>query len=66
MGEELWFKFDDPSVATGGKNFLQRHTLQDFDDQAYKWISTDISKVERGKSASALSRVVADYIDRCR
>ncbi|GLB45001.1 hypothetical protein LshimejAT787_1900790 [Lyophyllum shimeji] len=52
VGEELWFRFDDPSVASGGKNFLPPTKAKggkDFDDQAYKWLSTDISKVERGK-----------------
>ncbi|GLB44748.1 hypothetical protein LshimejAT787_1800850 [Lyophyllum shimeji] len=50
-GEELWFRFEDPSVATAGKNFLQlaaRSSGKNFDDQAYKWISTDVSKVTRG------------------
>jgi len=52
VGEELWFRYDDPSVKTSGKNALQlaaRNSGKDFDDQAYKWISTDISKVTRGK-----------------
>lgn len=51
-GEEMWFRFDDPSIAKGGKNFLQmaaRAGGKDFDDQAYKWLSTDVSKVTRDK-----------------
>ncbi|KAI0066239.1 hypothetical protein BV25DRAFT_1897724 [Artomyces pyxidatus] len=49
--EEFWFRFEQPSVLTAGNNILQltpRAGTKDFDDQAYKWISSDASKVTRG------------------
>ncbi|KAI0041710.1 hypothetical protein FA95DRAFT_668106 [Auriscalpium vulgare] len=46
-GEEFWFRFEDPSVTSGTILQLKPHA-KNFDDQAYKWISNDISKVTRG------------------
>ncbi|KAH8835018.1 hypothetical protein DL96DRAFT_1572563, partial [Flagelloscypha sp. PMI_526] len=49
-GEEYWFRFEDPSITTGANilSLAARAGGKDFDDQAYKWISMDASKVQRG------------------
>ncbi|TFY70128.1 hypothetical protein EVG20_g2883, partial [Dentipellis fragilis] len=47
--EEFWFRWEDPSIASGG-GILQlaaRRGSKDFDDQAYKWISTNANAVTR-------------------
>lgn len=61
VGEEFWFRFDDPSLANGGAilQLASRASPKDFDDQAYKWISTDASKVTRG---SVPKRVATIYV----
>ncbi|KAI0262001.1 hypothetical protein BC834DRAFT_972397 [Gloeopeniophorella convolvens] len=49
--EEFFFRYETPDVLTS-TNILQlasRASPKNFDDQAYKWISTDSSKVTRGK-----------------
>jgi len=58
--EEYWFRFEDPGVVNAGDNILQlatRSSTKAFDDQAYKWISTDVSKVTRGKIANRVATV---------
>ncbi|KAI0059764.1 hypothetical protein BV25DRAFT_1840180 [Artomyces pyxidatus] len=49
-GDEYWFRFEDPSIVNAGNNILPLATrpgAKDYDDQAYKWISNDASKVTR-------------------
>jgi hypothetical protein len=61
-GEEFFFRFEDPSVATAGANILPlaaRNGAKNFDDQAYKFISTDAAKVTRSKISG---RVAAIYV----
>ncbi|KAI0066263.1 hypothetical protein BV25DRAFT_1821193 [Artomyces pyxidatus] len=61
-GEEYWFRFEDPSVVTAGNDILQlapRPGGKDYDDQAYKWISGDASKVSR---SSMKGRVPTLYV----
>lgn len=48
-GEEYWFRFEDPNTLKAGiLPLAARNGGKDFDDQAYKWISTDAGKVLRG------------------
>jgi hypothetical protein len=47
--EEFWFRFE-VTAPTNEANLLQlepRRGVKDFDDQAYKFISTDALKVRR-------------------
>jgi len=50
--DEYFFRFETPEVETAGNNILglaPRAGAKDFDDQAYKFISTDAAKVTRSK-----------------
>ncbi|KAF8888057.1 hypothetical protein BD779DRAFT_1672467 [Infundibulicybe gibba] len=61
-GEEFWFRYEDPAVtnpATGILQLAQRSGAKNFDDQAYKWISTDAAAVTRG---AIKGRVPAIYV----
>jgi len=59
--EEFWFRFDDPAITKGAQvlALAPRNSAKDFDDQAYKWISTDVSKVQR---ASIKGRLATLYV----
>lgn len=49
-GEEFFFRFEDPAVLKAGVNILPLATRQgskDFDDQAYKFISTNAATADR-------------------
>ncbi|KAI0049927.1 hypothetical protein FA95DRAFT_758825 [Auriscalpium vulgare] len=58
-GEEFWFRFEDPSIITSGSILQLAAHAKNFDDQAYKWISNDISKVTR---AGIKGRVPTMYV----
>ncbi|KAA1469130.1 hypothetical protein DENSPDRAFT_559444 [Dentipellis sp. KUC8613] len=47
--EEFWFRWEDPSITSGGTllQLAARKGTKDFDDQAYKWISTNAAAVTR-------------------
>ncbi|KAF8888054.1 hypothetical protein BD779DRAFT_1525345 [Infundibulicybe gibba] len=61
-GEEFWFRYEDPSVTDPENGILQlapRPGAKNFDDQAYKWISTNAAKIKRG---SMRGRIPAIYV----
>jgi len=60
-GEELWFRFEDSRIGKSGDimELAARRGGKDFDDQAYKWISTNAATVLRG---SIPKRVPAIFV----
>ncbi|TFY54457.1 hypothetical protein EVG20_g9696 [Dentipellis fragilis] len=50
--EEYWFRYEAADVTTKATilELAARPGQKDYDDQAYKWISTDASKVDRPRS----------------
>lgn len=61
--EEFWFRFET-TPPTSESNLLQlaaRAGSKDFDDQAYKFISTDAAKVARSEW-NPLNMVVKSHV----
>ncbi|TFY54456.1 hypothetical protein EVG20_g9695 [Dentipellis fragilis] len=58
--EEYWFRYEasDVTSKTTILELATRPGQKDYDDQAYKWISTDASKVDRPRSG----RIPAIYV----
>ncbi|KAA1469111.1 hypothetical protein DENSPDRAFT_834653 [Dentipellis sp. KUC8613] len=59
-GEEYWFRYEAADVTSKPiiLELAPRQGTKNYDDQAYKWITTDASKVDRPRSG----RIPAVYV----